>query len=191
MENGNIASSTDLRIKLSNANIVFEVLQDSNLILSEKKNLKTDKISILNRDDDCLCDCEEICKNMQIVDKLDIENDQDGDGVNDVKEAEYGTDPKNVDSDGDGYSDLEEIENGYNPLGSGKNIEKLEEVEPVKREKVNPFGLSDEEMAKRLKEESLGVNASDSENSDSAFTKLWNSVSSFFKRMGVFISEKF
>lgn len=42
--------------------------------------------------------------------------DSDGDGIPDVAEEEYGTDPQNPDSDGDGLLDGYEIESGLNPL---------------------------------------------------------------------------
>ena len=46
--------------------------------------------------------------------------DADGDGMPDVLEKVFGTDPKKVDSDGDGSSDTEEITSHSNPLGAGK-----------------------------------------------------------------------
>lgn len=72
--------------------------------------------------------------------------DTDGDGLDDVREADLGTDPKNWDSDGDnlsdgdeviiwktqplnpdtdddGYKDGEEITGGYNPVGPGRLFE--------------------------------------------------------------------
>jgi hypothetical protein len=72
--------------------------------------------------------------------------DTDGDGLDDVRETDLGTDPKNWDSDGDdlsdgdeviiwktqplnpdtdddGFKDGEEIKGGYNPVGPGKLFE--------------------------------------------------------------------
>jgi hypothetical protein len=72
--------------------------------------------------------------------------DTDGDGLDDVREADLGTDPKNWDSDGDdlsdgdeviiwktqplnpdtdddGFKDGAEIKGGYNPVGPGKLFE--------------------------------------------------------------------
>ncbi len=46
--------------------------------------------------------------------------DSDGDGLLDVNEAKWGTDPKKFDTDGDGFGDMTEIFGGYNPLGPGK-----------------------------------------------------------------------
>lgn len=43
--------------------------------------------------------------------------DADGDGLTDVEEIVYGTDPEKPDSDGDGYIDGLEVMNLYNPLG--------------------------------------------------------------------------
>lgn len=45
--------------------------------------------------------------------------DTDRDGLTNVMEHVYGTDPLNPDSDMDGYRDGVEVERGYNPLGSG------------------------------------------------------------------------
>jgi len=45
-----------------------------------------------------------------------LELDSDNDGLSDLEEGEYGTDPNNPDTDGDGYLDGEEVENGYDPL---------------------------------------------------------------------------
>lgn len=42
--------------------------------------------------------------------------DSDGDGLSDIEERNYGTNPNSKDTDGDGYGDGEEIENGYSPL---------------------------------------------------------------------------
>lgn len=72
--------------------------------------------------------------------------DTDGDGLDDLRERELGTDPmrfdtdgdglsdydeviswksnpQNPDTDGDGYSDEEEIKNGYSPVGPGRIFE--------------------------------------------------------------------
>lgn len=72
--------------------------------------------------------------------------DKDGDGLDDSREAELGTDPNNwdtdndglsdgdealiwktdplkSDSDGDGFLDGQEVKNGYNPAGPGKIFE--------------------------------------------------------------------
>lgn len=54
--------------------------------------------------------------------KLNFDKDSDNDGLTDLQEFAYGTNPKNSDSDGDGHVDNDEINNGYNPLGSGKLI---------------------------------------------------------------------
>ena len=47
------------------------------------------------------------------------ERDTDDDGLTDLEEATYGTDPTKPDTDGDGYTDKGEIDAGYNPLGDG------------------------------------------------------------------------
>ncbi len=47
------------------------------------------------------------------------QGDADGDGLSDLLEAFYGSDPNNPDTDGDGVSDGEEVLHGKNPRGSG------------------------------------------------------------------------
>ncbi|PJE76708.1 hypothetical protein COV05_02995 [Candidatus Uhrbacteria bacterium CG10_big_fil_rev_8_21_14_0_10_48_16] len=47
------------------------------------------------------------------------DEDSDGDGLTDLEESEYGTDPLNPDTDGDGYSDGDEVASGYDPNGPG------------------------------------------------------------------------
>jgi hypothetical protein len=42
--------------------------------------------------------------------------DSDQDGLSDVEEKTYGTDPNNADTDGDGYTDGNEVKAGYDPL---------------------------------------------------------------------------
>lgn len=47
--------------------------------------------------------------------------DSDSDGIADVDEAKYGTDPFNPDSDGDGYLDGEEVASGFDPRREDKS----------------------------------------------------------------------
>lgn len=46
--------------------------------------------------------------------------DSDSDGLTDVEEALFGTDPKKADTDKDGFSDGQEVKFGYSPLDKGK-----------------------------------------------------------------------
>jgi len=46
--------------------------------------------------------------------------DPDHDGLTNLQEQQYGTDPNNPDTDGDGYKDGDEVKAGYNPNGPGK-----------------------------------------------------------------------
>ncbi len=55
-----------------------------------------------------------------IVNSLD--NDDDNDGLSDILEATYGTDPLNTDTDGDGISDSDEIAQGTDPLNAAPII---------------------------------------------------------------------
>lgn len=52
--------------------------------------------------------------------KIDYKLDSDKDGLTDVMEKTYGTDPKNKDTDGDGFMDGVEVKNNYNPKGKGR-----------------------------------------------------------------------
>lgn len=58
--------------------------------------------------------------------------DTDGDGLPDVYEPLYQTDPNNPDTDGDGKTDLEEINSGTDPANSGED----DEVKPLTGELV-------------------------------------------------------
>ncbi len=51
---------------------------------------------------------------------IDPKLDSDHDGLTDLQEIAYRTDPYNPDTDGDGYFDGQEVKTGYSPLGSGK-----------------------------------------------------------------------
>lgn len=53
---------------------------------------------------------------------VDATIDSDQDGLTDVEETKYGTDPVNSDTDGDTYLDGAEVKGGYNPLGVGKLV---------------------------------------------------------------------
>lgn len=44
--------------------------------------------------------------------------DTDGDGLTDLQERLFGTDPLRADTDGDGYADGMEVQNGYSPTGT-------------------------------------------------------------------------
>ncbi|NVK31841.1 MAG: discoidin domain-containing protein [Gammaproteobacteria bacterium] len=47
--------------------------------------------------------------------------DTDGDGLSDMHESLFKTDPSQIDSDGDGLSDADEMKLGYNPLSRDSN----------------------------------------------------------------------
>lgn len=53
------------------------------------------------------------------VQTIETSDDPDEDGLDNVLEGFYGTDPANPDTDGDGVSDGEEVRNGKNPRGDG------------------------------------------------------------------------
>jgi sortase (surface protein transpeptidase) len=47
------------------------------------------------------------------------QKDPDQDGLTNLQEYQYGTDPNNKDTDGDGFTDGAEVAGNFNPLGSG------------------------------------------------------------------------
>lgn len=61
---------------------------------------------------------------------IPLATDTDKDGLTDVEEALYGTNPNNPDTDGDGYADGLELINLYNPTGFAP--QKIEETNLVK-----------------------------------------------------------
>ena len=48
-----------------------------------------------------------------------VNQDPDADGLDNILEVFYGTDPGRADTDGDGLNDGEEVLNGRNPRGQG------------------------------------------------------------------------
>jgi len=67
-------------------------------------------------DGDSLLDNWEIKYGLNPKDRSDVNRDKDGDGLSNLEEQHYGTDPIRKDSDGDGFSDKEEIDRGTDPL---------------------------------------------------------------------------
>jgi hypothetical protein len=55
-----------------------------------------------------------------ILEGLIGDSDTDGDGLTDMLEAFYGSDPSNTDTDGDGINDGDEVSQGLNPTGKGR-----------------------------------------------------------------------
>jgi len=51
--------------------------------------------------------------------------DADQDGLTNLEELDWGTDPYNADTDGDGMNDAEEIKRGRNPVGQGSILKDL------------------------------------------------------------------
>ena len=68
-----------------------------------------------DRDNDGLPDAWETANGLNPAEPTDAASDLDGDGVENYKEFESGTDPRNRDSDGDGLSDHEELLQGTDP----------------------------------------------------------------------------
>ncbi len=53
------------------------------------------------------------------VEEVEESTDQDEDGLSNVLEAFYGTNPNDPDTDGDGVTDGDEVRKGHNPRGTG------------------------------------------------------------------------
>ncbi|MCX2980876.1 hypothetical protein EYC98_08355 [Halieaceae bacterium IMCC14734] len=83
----------------------------------ESNTLDTDQDGVVDIEDNCV----EISNNNQLNTDLDglgnlCDDDDDNDGLTDVEEAHYGTNPLLVDTDNDGYTDGVEVGAGTNPL---------------------------------------------------------------------------
>lgn len=83
--------------------------------------------------------------------KSEREDDSDGDGLSNVEEKEYGTNPEMADSDMDGLYDREEIKiYKTNPLDSDSDMDGMKDGQEV-RAKLNPRGPGKlNEMKKEL-----------------------------------------
>jgi len=98
---------------------------------------------VTDTDEDGMSDDWEDQYGLNPNDPTDAKGDIDGDGLTNLNEYTYGTDPTNKDTDGDGFLDGEEVSAGYNPAGSGKlgEIEelgeKVEEIEEKAKEAGN------------------------------------------------------
>jgi hypothetical protein len=84
--------------------------------------------------------------------------DSDQDGLTDLEEISYGTDPKNRDTDGDGYSDGAEVRAGYDPTvpAPGDRITDSkkflsESLEPELSEETDKKNLT-EQIARKISE---------------------------------------
>lgn len=76
-----------------------------------------------------------------LTDKININDDSDGDGLVFAEEAFLGTNPFSFDTDGDGIGDGEEVDLGKNPLGSGELDSDQDGMPDIweKSNNLNPF----------------------------------------------------
>ena len=95
----NIASPSILSNRIKNKVVYKDCKQDNNISTStiEDMKIQEEKISTTS------------------AEKID----SDQDGLLDIEELFYKTDPNNPDTDGDGYIDGDEVRGGYNPNGDG------------------------------------------------------------------------
>lgn len=89
-----------------------------------------------------------------------LKSDSDSDGLEDILEIAFGTDPHNVDTDGDGYSDKEELDNGYDPRVEGDKKLTEEEIKNIEKLLVD---MMVEEAAKKFEDNNLGLDSEEAE----------------------------
>ncbi len=68
--------------------------------------------------------------------------DSDSDGLTDVEEGLWGTDPFNPDTDGEGFEDGHELINFYNPVKPGVGVNKITDTRFVKSYNNKEYGYS-------------------------------------------------
>ncbi len=111
----NTATKDDLSLETEDVP-VYRPIDDLNV--NSNANTNTDLNSSVNTNQNANSNT-----NSSLCDTCDTnqsnQDDKDGDGIKDIDEIYYETDPNERDTDGDGYDDLTEINNGYNPNGSG------------------------------------------------------------------------
>ena len=84
--------------------------------------ISNEKTKTLDSDGDGMTDAWENSYGYALneEDSSDANKDNDKDGLINIKEFQYHTDPTNPDSDSDTFSDYVEIQKGFNPNGEGK-----------------------------------------------------------------------
>jgi S1-C subfamily serine protease len=113
-KNKTVAYGTSLVIRRGDKNISIVISDESSK--PDKKKLKKAEAEILVQ-----------LKTLELSDRKFgngnpvVATDTDGDGLSDIDEAKYGTNPNKADTDGDGFKDGVEVMAGYNPLGAGKS----------------------------------------------------------------------
>lgn len=87
------------------------------------------------------CDAEGGCSDQTIIiNVVDVDEDNDNDGLLDSKEKELGTDPWNADTDGDGLKDGEEVDTlKTDPLKPDTDGDGLSDGDEVLKSKTDPL----------------------------------------------------
>jgi hypothetical protein len=106
---------------------------------------ETTQTAVKDTDKDGMPDDWETKYSLNPNDPADATTDLDKDGLSNLDEYKFGSDPTKADTDGDGYSDGQEVSSGYNPAGTGKlaDLEKLTEsaktIETKAQEAAQPI----------------------------------------------------
>ena len=74
---------------------------------------------------------------VDLIQEPQVEGDSDGDGLPDIEEPNYGTDPSIADTDEDGHNDGDEVNAGTNPTDPG--------IFPVVPTDTDGDGLTDDQ----------------------------------------------
>ncbi len=131
----------------------------------------TDSISvsvITDTDADGMDDQWEIDHGLDPLDSSDGPEDPDGDGLQNLREFEAGTDPLVIDTDGDGYDDLTELEGGTDPIDPSQIPSFLHGIPGTPA-----LSIADMQQASEPADTVEVLDAADSEDSSRSRTPLW------------------
>lgn len=119
---------TDISLNLSNFNESFELNPPDNFI--EFSEIAQKIIDEESKNNEKQINARKETNNQQkdpsIATNEEALKDYDNDGLSNILESFYGTDPNNKDTDGDGFEDGAEVNARYNPNGTGTLKEYLQ-----------------------------------------------------------------